>query len=200
MRSAARRRSVASGELSGGLILGYRRSLSPEGCGLGCGGSDRCRSSAATISSTTPSIFCITSLFQKRRTKYPIVSNMRVRFASASTRSACCPPSSSMIRRASTQKNSTTKRSIGNCLLNFHPPRRRSRRRNHSFLSASVCLRRSFLAIAGDVFMARTPSPRPSPLRGEGGRRRVAWRAAVPASGRSRRPDRRGSWCRSGSR
>src|SRR5208282_1388674 len=62
------------------------------------GGSDRCCSSAATISSATPSMFRITSLFQKRRTKYPIASKMRVRFASAYVLRACWLPSSSTIR------------------------------------------------------------------------------------------------------
>src|SRR5262249_38919289 len=77
---------------------------------------------ASRIASMTPSRLSITSLFQKRRTRKPACSRMRVRRASASAASACWLPSSSTTRRRSWQMKSTGKPRGGSSRRDFSPP------------------------------------------------------------------------------
>ena len=96
----------------------------------------------------TPSIFCNTSLFQNLRTRKPFLSSHFVRVSSFSISDCwlCCPPSSSIISSLSKLTKSTIYFPIGSCRRNLLFSNCLPRNIDQSFLSASVCLRRRFLA------------------------------------------------------
>src|SRR5258708_30097092 len=117
------------------------------------------------MTSITPSVFCRTSLFQKRRTRKPSRSKKAVPITSV-VLSACCPPSTSMTRRDSKQTKSATYLSIGTWLRNRCPLSCFRRSRDQSFVSASVGLPRSWRATLRAMISAGSippPQPPPSP-------------------------------------
>src|SRR5258708_9630962 len=125
------------------------------------------------MTSITPSVFCRTSLFQKRRTRKPSRSKKAVPITSV-VLSACCPPSTSMTRRDSKQTKSATYLSIGTWLRNRCPLSSFRRSRDQSFVSASVGLPRSWRATlramisAGSIPPPQPPPPPPPPPQGGG--------------------------------
>ncbi len=113
-------------------------------------------SNVIRIDSSTESIPSSTSLFQYRITLNPRELSHAVLDASDVRCSWWWPPSISMTSLLSGQTKSTMYLPIGDCLLNLRPNSLRSRSLDQRSRSASV-----------DWFLS-SPSPQPSPIKGEG--------------------------------
>ena len=110
---------------------------------------------------STPSRFCITSLFQKRSTTNPCDSSHASRMESA-TDSLCWPPSTSTTSFASKQTKSTMYFPIGCCRLNLLPTNRCARSCRQITASASVGAARMLRAKDFNTIKA-APSPAAPP-------------------------------------
>ena len=148
-RGGARREAVG-GE---GLYRGLSKTLTSQAFGLGpsspaeSGRGDQGPSLGSFPPSrmmrrvsTTPSIFCRMSWFQKRTRRNP--RRRRRAVLARSARGLCCPPSASTISFRSRQTKSATNGPKLCCCRNFHPSRR-PRNLDQSSRSASVEWRRN---------------------------------------------------------
>ncbi len=113
-------------------------------------------SNVIRIDSSTESISSSTSLFQYRITLNPRELSHAVLDASDVRCSWWWPPSISMTSLLSGQTKSTMYLPIGDCLLNLRPNSLRSRSLDQRSRSASV------------HWFLSSPSPQPSPIKGEG--------------------------------